>query len=133
MKRLVTDSKRLSLIMKNHCKTCNKELTGRSDKLFCSIICKSQYNNHLRKNTREAVKEIDAYLHRNREILQLLLGTSKKEVFDKLQLVRSGFKFDYMTGIYFNRENKMYRIVYDYAWMDFSDQKVLIVRKTISK
>jgi len=30
---------------------------------------------------------------------------------------------------YFNKENKMYRIVYDYAWMDFSDQKVLVVRK----
>jgi len=46
-------------------------------------------------------------------------------------LTRAGFKWDYMTGIYWNKENKMYRIVYDFAWMDFSDQKVLVVRKTI--
>jgi hypothetical protein len=115
--------------MKNYCRNCNKEFTGRSDKRFCSAVCKNKHNNNTRNNTREAVKEIDAYLHRNREILLLLLGSSKKEVFDKSQLVRSGFKFDYMTGIYFNRENKMYRIVYDCAWMDFSDQKILVVKK----
>lgn len=129
MKRLLTDNKRLASTMKNYCRNCNKEFTGRSDKRFCSVVCKNQHNNNTRNNTREAVKEIDAYLHRNREILLLLLGSSKKEVFDKSQLVRSGFKFDYMTGIYFNRENKMYRIVYDCAWMDFSDQKILVVKK----
>jgi hypothetical protein len=58
------------------------------------------------------------------------MGESKKETFDKLVLVRAKFKFEFMTGIYMNKENKMYRLVYDYAWMDFSDQKILVVRKT---
>ena len=26
-----------------------------------------------------------------------------------------------------NKEGKMYRLVYNYAWMEFSDQKILVV------
>ncbi|MCO5277943.1 MAG: hypothetical protein M9911_08150 [Saprospiraceae bacterium] len=60
------------------------------------------------------------------------MGKSKKEVFDRLVVTRTGFKFEYITGIYINKEGKMYHLVYDFAWMDFSDQKVLIVRKSVS-
>jgi hypothetical protein len=116
--------------MKKTCTQCQTVFQGREDKRFCSSVCKNQFFNVQRKNTTNATKEIDGYLHRNREILSTLMGESKKETFDRLILVRAKFNFDFMTGIYWNKENKMYRIVYDYAWMDFSDQKVLIVRKT---
>ncbi len=115
--------------MKKTCNYCQKEFVGRSDKSYCSIGCKNEKNNALRKDTLDIAKEIDGYLHRNRMILSLLMGATKKEMFDKLVLTRAGFKFDFMTGIYLNKEGKMYRIVYDYAWMDFSDQKVLVVKK----
>jgi hypothetical protein len=75
------------------------------------------------------VAEIDGYLHRNREILALLTGDADKVDVDRLLLNRTGFKYEYHTGTYLNKEGKMYRIVYDYAWMEFSDQKVLIIRK----
>jgi hypothetical protein len=60
------------------------------------------------------------------------MGKSKKEIFDRLVLARTGFKFEYMTGIYLNKEGKMYHLVYDFAWMEFSNQKILIVRKAVS-
>jgi hypothetical protein len=60
------------------------------------------------------------------------MGKSKKEIFDRLVLARTGFKFEYMTGIYLNKEGKMYHLVYDFAWMKFSNQKILIVRKAVS-
>lgn len=116
-------------IKRRTCEQCNKILTGRTDKRFCSTNCKNQLNNTLRKNTKSITQEVDSYLHRNREILALLIGNTTKTVIDRILLVRAGFRFDYMTGIYFNREHKMYRIVYDHAWMDFSDMKVLIVKK----
>ena len=116
--------------MKKVCEFCGNIMMGRTDKRFCSTECKNAFNNTLRKNTKSVTHEIDSYLHRNREILQLLMGNAMKDTIDRLVLVRAGFRFDYLTGIYFNKENKMYRIVYDYAWMDFSDQKVLIIRKT---
>ncbi len=115
--------------MKKACTQCQTPFVGRADKKFCSTTCKNHFNSAQRSHTKTITQEVDKYLHRNREILSVLMGESKKETFDKLLLVRAGFKFDYMTGIYLNKENKMYRIVYDYAWMDFSDQKVLVIQK----
>jgi hypothetical protein len=117
------------ITMSPQCQQCQSMIKGRSDKKFCSTSCKNKFNNAQKKATCSVTEEIDGYLHRNRTILHNLMQDSKKEIFDKLVLVRSGFQFDYMTGIYTNKENKMYRYVYDYGWMDFSDQKVLVVAK----
>ncbi len=116
--------------MKKNCEHCKEIFVGRSDKRFCTTKCKNDFNNAIRKETKRVTDEIDGYLHRNREILALIMGSSKKETFDKLILVRAGFKFDFFTGIYLNKEGKTYFIIYDYAWMPFSDQSILIVRKT---
>ena len=111
------------------CLECGEPILGRSDKKFCSTACKNAFYNAKKKETLDIAVEIDGYLHRNRTILKQIMGASKKEIFDRLVLVRAGFQFDYMTNIYINKENKMSRMVYDYGWMDFSDQKVLIVKK----
>jgi endogenous inhibitor of DNA gyrase (YacG/DUF329 family) len=116
--------------MKKLCLNCENAFIGRSDKRFCSPNCKNVHFNNLRKNTKDVTKEIDGYLHRNHQILATLMGESKKETLDRLQLTRAGFKYEYMTGIYINKEGKTYYIVYDYAWMAFSDQKVLVIRKS---
>jgi len=115
--------------MERKCQNCGTTLLGRSDKKFCSMACKNTFNFAKRQNTKNDVKEIDAYLHRNREILATLMGNSVKETMDKAVLTRAKFRWEYMTGIYYNKEGKMYRLVYDFAWMEFSDQRVLIVRK----
>jgi hypothetical protein len=116
--------------MKKNCEYCKENFAGRADKRFCSVKCKNDFNNAARKNTKEITAEIDAYLHRNREILATLMGDATKETFDKLVLTRTGFKYEFMTGIYTNKEGKMYKYIYDYAWLDFSDQKILIVKKS---
>jgi hypothetical protein len=115
--------------MKKQCLSCGQEIQGRSDKRFCSVVCKNAHNNDQRRQTKVVTAEIDGFLHRNREVLALLMGDTKKATFDRLILQRAGFKFEYLTGVYFNKEGKMYRIIYDFAWMDFSDQSVLVVRK----
>jgi hypothetical protein len=115
--------------MKKNCLQCETPFQGREDKRFCSAACKNKHFNILRKTTNDTTSEIDAYLHRNHQILATLMGEERKVTLDKLVLVRTGFKFEYMTGIYFNKENKMYRLVYDFAWMDFYDQKILIIQK----
>ncbi len=115
--------------MAKKCLNCRSPLSGRIDKIYCSLECKNTYSYALKQNTKSATKIIDGFLHRNREIFEMLMGQSKKETFDRLVLTRTGFKFDYFTGIYVNKENKTYYIVYDYAWMAFSDQKILVVKK----
>ena len=117
--------------MKKKCQQCGQETWGRSDKKFCSLTCKNTYATATRRTTRDAVVEIDGYLHRNREILAMIMGEVSKVELDRVVLTRTGFRYDYHTGTYLNKEGKLYRLVYDFAWMDFSDQKVLVVRKKI--
>ena len=116
------------------CLHCQKEFRGRSDKKFCSTSCRNNYNYIQRKNTKNAVKAIDYILHRNRNILQSLMGEKgrNKMMVDRLQLDQMGFNFNYITGIYKNSQNKLYHYVYDYAWMQFSKQEIMIVRKKIN-
>ena len=47
----------------------------------------------------------------------------------RLELTQMGFNFDFITGIYTNKQGKMYHNVYDFAWMAFSTQEILIVRR----
>ena len=59
------------------CKICKNPLTGRSDKMFCSIECKNYYHTNLRRVTRDTAYDIDIMLHRNRSILLELMGKMK--------------------------------------------------------
>lgn len=112
------------------CLQCEKQLHGRSDKRFCSPGCKNAWNAARRRTTRSVTEQVDSILHRNREILAMLMGekTTKMEV-DRLVLDRAGFNFKYITGIYTNSQGKLYHYVYDFAWMEFSKQVVMIVKK----
>lgn len=112
------------------CKVCKVEIHGRRDKKFCSASCKNYYHSNLRSVTVKKAKQIDAILHRNRSILLELLGkngTQKK--IKRLELEKRNFKFKYLTHFYKNKQNKIYHYVYDFAWMEFSDDEVLILRK----
>jgi hypothetical protein len=53
----------------------------------------------------------------------------KKMMIDRLELDKMGFNFTYITRIYLNKEGKTYHYVYDFAWMEFSKQEVLIIKK----
>lgn len=105
-------------------------IIGRSDKLFCSVKCKNYYHTNLRRVTNEAALKIDRILHRNRSILLEVLGKNlnRKKV-SRLVLEQKKFRFNYLTHFHTNKESKVYHWVYDFAWMSFSDDTILIIRK----
>ncbi len=109
---------------------CSAPIKGRSDKKFCSIDCKNQYHIRLRQVTSEATIEIDKILHRNRSILLEVMGKNAVQKKVPTQILdKKKFNFRYHTHSYINSAGKTYRYVYDFGWMQFSDQEVLIVRK----
>jgi len=115
------------------CKICNNEISGRSDKMFCSIKCKNYYHVNLRKATAIAVKEIDKKLHRNRSILLEIMGKHKTQIkIPRIELEKRKFSFKYHTHFSINSAQKTYYYVYDFAWMEFSDDELLIVRRKTS-
>jgi hypothetical protein len=112
------------------CKICNNELLGRSDKIFCSVQCKNYYHSNLRRSTDNAAKNIDAILHRNRSILLEIMGKNKGQTkVTRILLEKKKFRFKYHTHLHINKQGKTYFHVYDFAWMEFSDDSLLIVRR----
>jgi len=112
------------------CKICNKNLLGRSDKIFCSIQCKNYYHSNLRRVNRIAVHDIDTILHRNRAILLEIMGKNKSQLkVNRIILEKKKFHFKYHTHMNVNKQGKKYFHLYDFAWMQFSDDSILIVRR----
>lgn len=113
-----------------NCKMCKVEIQGRSDKEFCSIDCKNRYHSRLRAVTRKVTYKTDLILHRNRSILLEVIGKNlvQKKVHRKL-LDRKKFNYSYITGIHTNKHGKIVYHVYDFSWLIFSDEEVLIIHK----
>lgn len=116
---------------KRECLQCGKKLVGRSDKKFCDTPCRNAYYAATREQEEVAyVKKINSILLKNRKILvSLMEGKGKKAYFDRTLLASNGFNFQYCTGTYVNRQEKMYFYVYDFGWMEFSLQEIMVVRK----
>lgn len=113
-----------------NCRLCRAKLRGRVDKKFCSTQCKSQYHRKLRQVTADVTVDIDKILHRNRSILLEVMGkTSKKKKLPRIELEKRKFNFFYMTHYIVNSKGKTFHYLYDFAWMTFSDDEVLIIRK----
>ena len=111
------------------CKLCKKMFTGKETKIFCSPICKADYHFKLKRVTNDAARNIDKILHRNRSTLLEIMGknSSQKKV-DRSLLDQKKFNWHYVTSYHLNSANKMVNYVYDFSWMLFSDQEVLIKR-----
>lgn len=112
------------------CKICKKPIVGRSDKKFCSLECKNYYHTNLRRVTNTAVDQISKILHRNRSILLEIMGKYKTQIkINRITLDNKKFNFKYITHFQTNSKGKTYYYVFDFAWMEFSDNEILIIRK----
>lgn len=112
------------------CKVCQKEFIGRKDKIFCSIKCKNDYHVTLRAVTKQTAYPLDRILHRNRSILLELMGPKAiKKIVKRSELVKKKYQFKFITHYNINSKGKTYNHVYDFAWMEFSDDEILIIHQ----
>jgi|TARA_B110000902_G_scaffold78430_1_gene93362 hypothetical protein len=112
------------------CKICKQAYEGRKNKVFCSVACKNYYHKHLRYASFKSALRINEYLKRNHGILLEQLGKNKTQVkVYRNVLEDKKFRFKYHTHTSVNSKNKTFHYVYDLAWMEFSNDEILIVRK----
>lgn len=112
------------------CLVCKKTMYGRSDKRFCSTPCKNYYHKKLRFATKKAAIEINGYLKRNYSILLELLGKNQTQIkIYRNVLEQKKFRFKYHTHTHVNSKGKTFHYVYNLAWMEFSDDEILIVKR----
>ena len=116
--------------MKNLCPICGKNIVGRSDKKFCSTKCKNNYH-HPSKNLKgDQIKMVNTFLFQNFKIMESIFSNERKDklMVPRILLDKMGFHYAYSTGCYINKQKKLYRYIYNYAWMEFSDQRLMLIR-----
>jgi len=112
------------------CKLCKKEITGRRSKIFCDQYCKAEYHYRLKKVNNVATEKIDKILHRNRAILLETMGKNNhRKKIHKIKLDSKKFNYSYVTAYHINSQKKMVNHIYDFSWIIFSDEEILIIRK----
>jgi hypothetical protein len=109
------------------CLLCNKPMSGRIDKKYCSDGCRSEAHNQKNRLAIESTRRINATLQRNRNILDTVLGNAKDEIVSEHELQQLGFMFDYVTRIG-DFEGVALRFCYDLVYYQHTETSYAITR-----
>ena len=114
------------------CLTCDKPVKGRTDKKFCDDYCRNNYNNQLKADSNNLVRNIRNALGKNRRILENLIPENEEmRKVSKEKLLREGFQFKYITHIYANKKGTKYFFCYDYGYLSLENDWYLVVKNQV--
>lgn len=116
---------------KRQCPICNETIVGRSDKKFCSIGCKNKFHHPSAHTKGDQIKTVNRFLFQNFKIMESIFKDEKKDklMVPRILLDKMGFHFNYCTGCYINKQGKLYHYIYNYSWMVFSNQELMLTRQ----
>jgi hypothetical protein len=99
------------------CLSCQKIITGRSDKKFCDPYCKSAY--HYRKSIDESPRfynKVENQLKLNRKILKYYNRAGKVTV-RASTILNEGFNPNFFTHFYKTNKGEVYLFVFEYGFL----------------
>ena len=112
------------------CLSCNKVLKGRTDKKFCDDYCRNNFNNLLKGDNNNYIRNINNALRKNRRILEAILPDGEDMAkANKDKLLQKEFQFKYYTHTYMNKKGNTYFFCYDYGYLPLENDWFLIVRR----
>ena len=114
------------------CRTCGSPVKGRADKKFCNDYCRNEFNNSLKSQINNAVRNINNALGKNRRILESYIsngGSTAKT--NRENLTEKGFIFKYNTHTYTNKKGHVYFFCYDVGYLPLNNDRYLIVKRNI--
>jgi hypothetical protein len=114
---------------KKLCAECGEIIKGRSDKKFCSDLCRNAFNNKLNSDTNNYVRNINNILRRNRRIIEETLGQEEKLTISRQKLSDKGFNFIYATHQVITKTSKAYTFCYEYGYLPLENELVLLVKR----
>jgi len=116
-----------------HCRSCGKQLRGRSDKKFCDDYCRNIFNNKKNEESDELVRKINRVLRRNRRILKALIPPGLQMIrISRYHLQEAGFCFPFFTHAYTNRKGFTYQYCYDHGLLLLHKDCFLVVKSKSS-
>ncbi|CAN5485985.1 hypothetical protein BH11BAC2_BH11BAC2_23260 [soil metagenome] len=111
------------------CNECGVTIRGRSDKKFCTDMCRNSYNNRVNSDTNNFMRNINNVLRRNRRIMEEILQTESEKV-SKSKLMELGFNFQFYTHQQKLRKGLIYHFCYEFGYqVQESDFVYLIQRR----
>lgn len=118
-------------MMRKPCPVCGNNIVGRSDKKFCCLACKNKFHHPAQRQTGNEIKIINRFLIQNYKIMEAVFKDERENqlMIPRLLFEKMGFHFSYCTGCYLNKQGKLYRYIYNYSWMEFSTQDLMLNRK----
>jgi len=112
------------------CLNCDKPVKGRTDKKFCDDYCRNNYNNQLKSNTINLVRNINNALGKNRRILEdMFVAGEDTAKTNKGKLLQKGFQFKYFTHTYTNKKGNVYFFCYDLGYLPLEGDWYLLVKQ----
>lgn len=114
--------------MERKCIVCGGKLVGRADQKFCGDFCRNSYNNELRRDSNNLVRNINNLLRKNYRILENINVDNKTKT-TKNRLLQEGFNFDYFTSIYVTKTGSTYYYLYDQGYLELDNDFILLVKK----
>jgi predicted nucleic acid-binding Zn ribbon protein len=112
------------------CLCCGKPVKGRSDKKFCDDYCRSEYNNSLKADKTNLMRNINNALSKNRRILLQLLGEAAETAkAHQDKMVSLGLQFKYHTHTYTNKKGDVYFFCYDVGYLPIDNGWYLLVKR----
>ncbi len=113
--------------MKKKCIDCGIPLIGRSDKKFCSDMCRNAYHNKFNGYRNALMRHVNSKLRKNRKILCELLRSEKNKL-SKEELSINGFDWQFFTEET-KLESGVWRFCYDYGISYINNETVQIISK----
>jgi len=114
--------------MEKQCLDCGEPIVGRSDKKFCSDICRTNYNNSRSKGDLKYMRSVNSALKKNRKILRELNPEGKSKV-SKRVLENKGFNFRFFTNVYKTKSAKVYYFCYEEGYLPIEGNMFALVRR----
>ena len=112
------------------CPECGEAIKGRTDKKFCSDLCRNSYNNKQNSDSTNLVRNINNALRRNRRVLEENLKGETTTV-PRQKLVDLGFNFKYFTSQLTTRNKHIYVFCYEYGYRPLENDLMLIVKSRL--
>jgi len=78
------------------CVVCGARVTGRSDKKFCSDMCRHDWHNRQNRQERRSTERVNAVLEKNRRILRRILSSGLSQI-PAEKLAYQQFNFNVFT------------------------------------
>ena len=115
--------------MTRKCMECGETIVGRTDKKFCSDICRNSYNNKVNSLNNSYVRIVNSMLKRNRKILEELVPAVSTKT-TKAKLLQRGFNFHYYTNVRHTPKGGSYFFCYDYGYHPLGQDQYILIKRS---